>query len=76
MVISLSSNENFTDMQVSSTSVADPEPNPDPDSHVFGPPSPGSFYHKAKIVRKTLISTVLRLLFDFLSLKNYVSVPS
>jgi hypothetical protein len=25
----------------------------------------GSFYHQAKIVRKTLISTVLRLLYDF-----------
>ncbi len=31
---------------------------------------------KQKIVRKTLISTVLRLLFDFLPLKNYVKVPS
>jgi hypothetical protein len=30
---------------------------PDPDPHVFGPP--GSFYHQAKIVRKTLIPTVL-----------------
>ncbi len=29
-----------------------------------------------KIVRKTLILTVLRLLFDFLSLKNDVNVPS
>jgi hypothetical protein len=29
-----------------------------------------------KIVRKTLISTILPLLFDFLSLKNYVNVPS
>jgi hypothetical protein len=36
-------------------SVADPDPNPDP--HVFGPP--GSFYHHAKIVRKTLIPTIL-----------------
>jgi hypothetical protein len=58
-----------------STSVADPDPNPDPDPpdpHVFGPPgsgSPsqrygsgsgsGSFYHRAKIVRKTLIPTIL-----------------
>jgi hypothetical protein len=41
---------------------------PDPDPHVFGPPGSesirqrygsGSFYHKAKIVRKTLIPTVL-----------------
>jgi hypothetical protein len=36
----------------------------------------GSFYHQAKIVSKTLIPTVLRLLFDFLSLKNDVNVPS
>jgi hypothetical protein len=67
------------------TSIADP--NPDPDPHVFGPPGSwsisqrygsgsGSFYHWAKIIRKTLISTVLWLLFDFLSLKNYVNVPS
>jgi hypothetical protein len=37
------------------SSVPDPDPNLDP--HVFGPP--GSFYHPAKIVRKTLIPTVL-----------------
>jgi hypothetical protein len=50
------------------TSVADPDPNLDPlDPHVFGPP--GSFYHQAKKVRKTLIPTALLLLFDFLSLK-------
>jgi hypothetical protein len=41
-----------------------------PDPHVFGPPDPdplvrgmdpdpGSFYHQAKVVRKTLIPTVL-----------------
>ncbi len=35
----------------------------------------GSFYHQAKIVRKTLIPTVLWLLYDFLSLKNDVNVP-
>ncbi len=29
-----------------------------------------------KIVRKTLIFTILRLMYDFLSLKNYVNVPS
>jgi hypothetical protein len=34
----------------------------------------GSFYHQAKIVRKTLIATVL--LFEFLSLKNDANVPS
>jgi hypothetical protein len=40
------------------TVVLDPEPypDPDPDPHVFGPP--GSFYH-AKIVRKTLIPSIL-----------------
>ncbi len=47
------------------TSVADPDP---PDPHVFGPPGSGStsqsygsgsFYHHAKIVRKTLIPTIL-----------------
>jgi hypothetical protein len=46
-----------------------PDPDP-PDPHVFGPPSSGSisqrygsgsgsFYHQAKIVRQTSISTVL-----------------
>ncbi len=52
-------------------SVADPNQDPDPpDPHVFGPPGSGSrsiskrygsgsFYHHAKIVRKTLISTIL-----------------
>ncbi len=54
------------------TSVPDPEPDPDP--HVFGPPGSesgstsqrcgsgsgsGSFYHHAKIVRKTLIPYIL-----------------
>ncbi len=52
------------------TSVADPDPNPDPsDLYVFGPPGSGpgsgSFYHQAKIVRKTLNPTALWLLFDF-----------
>jgi hypothetical protein len=55
-------------------SVADPDPNPS-DPHVFGPPGSGSFYHQAKIVRKTWIPTVSRLLFDFLSLKIR-TVPS
>jgi hypothetical protein len=35
-----------------------------------------SFYHQAKIVKKTLIPTVLRLLYDFLSMKNDINVPS
>ncbi len=49
------------------TSVADPDP---PDPHFFGPPGSGSasqrygsgsgsFYYHAKIVRKTLIPTIL-----------------
>jgi hypothetical protein len=51
-----------------------------PDPYLcFGPPGSESvstrygsrsYYHQAKIVRKTLIPIVLRLLFDFLSLKN------
>ncbi len=56
---------------------------PDPDPHVFGPhgsgsisqrygSGPGYFCQLAKIVRKTLIPTVLWLLLDFLSLKNDV----
>ncbi len=43
-------------------------------SHKYGSGS-GSYHHQAKIVRKTLISTVLWLLYDFLSLKNDVNVP-
>jgi hypothetical protein len=33
---------------------------PDPDPHVFGPPGSGSgsFYHHAKIVRKSLIPSI------------------
>jgi hypothetical protein len=65
-------------------SVADPDPS---DPYVFGPPGSGSisqrhvsvsgsFYHKGKIVRKTLIPTALLLLLYFLSLKNDVNVPS
>jgi hypothetical protein len=65
-------------------SVVHPHPDP-PDPHVFGPPGSGSestsqrngsgsgsgsFYHQAKIVRKTLIPTIL----DILSLKNDVNV--
>jgi hypothetical protein len=69
----------FHGIKTADGSVADPDPNPDPDPpdpHVFGPPVSGSFYHIAKLVRKTLIPTVLRLLFDFLSLKNDVNVAS
>jgi hypothetical protein len=54
---------------------------PDPDPLVRGmDPESGSesgpLYHQAKIVRKTLIPTVFWLLLDFLSLKNYVKIPS
>jgi hypothetical protein len=64
-----------------SASVLDPDPNPnlDLDPLVRGmdpAPGSGSFYHHAKIVRKTLIPTILRLFLTFLSLKNYVNVPS
>ncbi len=58
-------------------SVADPNPDP-PDPHVFEPAGSesisqrygsgsvsGSFYHHAKIVRKTLISTILWLFLTF-----------
>jgi hypothetical protein len=38
------------------SSVSDPDP---PDPHVFGPLGSGSFYHHAKIGRKTLIPTIL-----------------
>jgi hypothetical protein len=57
------------------TSVPDPDP---PDPHVFGTPGSrstsqrygsgpgsGSFYHHAKIVRKTLIPSILRLFLIF-----------
>ncbi len=39
-----------------------PDPDP-PDPHVFGPP--GSFYHQAKKVRKTLIPTVCDFFWTF-----------
>ncbi len=66
-----------------SGSVADPDTS---DPYVFGPPvsesgfisqryGSGSFFHQAKIVRKTLIPAILLILFDFLSLKNYLNVP-
>ncbi len=44
----------------SSVADPDPDPNPDPpDPHVLGPSGSGSFYYHAKIVRKTLIPTIL-----------------
>jgi hypothetical protein len=49
----------------------------DPDPLVRGmDPDPVSFYHQSKIVRKTLISTVLWHLYDFLFVKNDVNEPS
>jgi hypothetical protein len=67
-------------------SVAEPDPDPS-DPYVIGPPGSGpgstnqrygsgSFYHYAKIVRKILIPTVFQLIFNFLSFKNDVNVPS
>jgi hypothetical protein len=63
------------------TSVADPDPDPDPpDPRAFGPPGSGStshrygsgswygsgsFYHHAKIIRKTLIPNILLLFLTF-----------
>jgi hypothetical protein len=58
---------------------------PDPDPYVFGPPGSrsviqiygsGSFYHQAKILRKTSIPTVLWLDFIMTSLKTNVNVTS
>jgi hypothetical protein len=67
------------------TSVADTDPDTQ-DPFVFvGPPESGSlsttygsgsFYHQAKLVRKTLILTVFCHFDNFLSLKNYVKVAS
>jgi hypothetical protein len=48
--------------QVLFRSVADPSP---PYPHVFGPPGSRSFYHHAKIVRKTLIPTIFWLFLIF-----------
>jgi hypothetical protein len=59
----------------------------DPEPYVFGPPGSrsistrygsgyGSFYYQAKVVRNTLIPTVLGLLYDFVSFKNNVNVAS
>jgi hypothetical protein len=45
---------------------------PDPDPLVRGT---GSSHHQAKIKRKLLISTVLSLFYDFLSVKNDVNLP-
>ncbi len=45
----------------------------DPDSLVTGVDSDRDLLSQSKISKKTLIPTALRLLFDFLSLKNYVN---
>ncbi len=54
--------------------VADPNPDPS-DPYVFGP-DPDWLVKVSKNSKKTLIPTALWLLFDFLSLKNDVNVPS
>jgi hypothetical protein len=54
------------------TSVPDPYP---PDPHVFGPPGSGSG-SSCKNSKKNLDSYYFMALFDFLSLKNDVNVPS
>ncbi len=55
----------------------------DPDPYVFGPSGSvthsygsGSFHHQSKILRKTLISTILWRVFDRLSIKTDVIAPS
>jgi hypothetical protein len=65
-------NAAFKNSRIQKGSVPDPNPDP-PDSHVFGPPGSGStcqrygsgscsgsgsFYHYAKIIRKTLIPSI------------------
>jgi hypothetical protein len=54
-------------------------------SKVFEPPRSGpvrrrygseAIHHQAKIVRKPLVSSILWLFFDFLTVKNDVNVPS
>jgi hypothetical protein len=51
---------------------------PDPDALVRGTdPAPDPYlYLQAEMERKTCISPVLRLLYDFSSSKNYVNVAS
>jgi hypothetical protein len=49
---------------------------PDPDPVVRRTDPDPALDHQAKIVRKTLIPTVLWLLYNFLSLKNYVNLAS
>ncbi len=49
---------------------------PDPARSISKRHGSGSFYHQAKIERKTVILTVLCLHLDFLSLINDAIVPS
>ncbi len=49
---------------------------PDPDSLVRGTDSDPSIIKQKKIVRKTVIPTVFRLLHDFLTLNKDVNVAS
>jgi hypothetical protein len=49
---------------------------PDPDPLVRGTDPDPALEHQAKIVRKTLIPTVLWLLYDFLSLRQDVNLAS
>jgi hypothetical protein len=62
-------------IKIHNTSVADPDPD-SPDTRVFGPPGSGSFYHHAKLVRKNLIPTILRLFLNFYLCKNFVNLAS
>jgi hypothetical protein len=61
----------YSDEHLPRTRISVPDPDP-PDPHAFGPPGSGagstsqrygsgsgSFYHHAKIVRKTLIPSIL-----------------
>jgi hypothetical protein len=66
-----------TQLVILPSSVPVPAPDPDPLVRGMNPaPDPSMIYHQAKIIRKTLIPTVLRLLLEFSSLKNDVNVPS
>jgi hypothetical protein len=61
------------------SSVPDSDPNPDPDPRVFWPPGSGSTsqrYGSGSINMKDLESYYFVTLFEFLSLKNNVNVPS
>jgi hypothetical protein len=64
------SGELFCDLNAQSIVVFN-VPDPDtPDPHAFGPPGSGSYYHQAKIVRKTLILVLCDIFWTFYFLKN------